>query len=586
MKKTPSNVRNKAKIAALLGDKPVAAKRETMRHFAADEHIAWVEANCYRDTKGIGWQPCTYRAWQRDAIRKLLAVTDDGLLRYLTIMPCFPRRCDKSGMTHRYDIHRCLAFKNQVVVIQANSADQAEGTVFGEAKLTLQFSPALRELVDRGEIELLADVIHFHKTGSRIEVLPASEKSTYGRKIHVYHNTELCKAPDDSVFQTGASSTGDAWCGVTIVDSNMGDATGQVAQMRDRAEAAEAEAAAAAEQGREIDPMVGDPTIGCVWIHFADLADCLKRGCGEGLEEGVEPIHPWLSAAWVRGRYANMTRGEFLRNHCNIPSGSGEALWSAEQIDPLFDNSLPAIIEGGKLDALRGMLGGTSISVGVGLDRASAFSKTPDRSVLAAVARVVIPGITGMPVDVFDERGNKIAAEICDGSMYMLIGAWEFMYALADPIKDKLLQIDRTWGIGRLKLEAYQASDLWEWCKGQRFGPRTSADHMTSQAKLQLVTFMHNLVITRRFKASPTYSVLRREFTNYREDASTSVPSFGGKRDGNVELDRPDAVTGIVTRQKTWIKDDYLEATLWAVEAARDAKPRGTARVLAKPAGW
>ena len=37
--------------------------------------------------------------------------------------------------------------------------------------------------------------------------------------------------------------------------------------------------------------------------------------------------------------------------------------------------------------------------------------------------------------------------------------------------------------------------------------------------------------------------------------------------------------------QKTWIKDDYWEAVLWAIDAARDARPRNKARVLDKPAG-
>lgn len=595
-----------AQIVQLLGGKSARPEGPSvlLRHFSPDEHIEWAEANCYRDAKGVSWTPLRYSPWQKDTIRELLAIDDGGQLVYKTIMPCLPRRCGKSEITGLYDIHRADAYADQMIVIQANSEDQGEDTVLKTIVDTLLNSPALRKRVASaygqaisagGDIVIASGIVYFNHNGSVIKVQPAKESTTYGQKIHVYHNTELCKCASDATYQVGASSTGDAWCGVAIIDSNMGDATNPVARYVDLALAAKAERVAAAAEGRPVNPELGDPSIGAVYISFADLADVLKRGCGIGLDDPSQAIHPWLDAAWVRGRSKQMIRSEFLRNHCNIASGSGEAIWSDEQVAPLFSEMLPAIITKSLLPLATRFVGGDGTwAIGVGLDRAGAFSKTPDRSVLAVVGRTTCPRLAGLPVAVYDELGNVIDAEVCDGSMYVLLGAWEFMRHLRDPLQAKLQQIDRIWGIGAAALEAYQASDLAEWCEGQPFAKHVTVEHMTDVAKQQLVQFTHGLVVTRRFVASEAYPVLRAEMTNYREiSASGRVPSYGGKR-REVDLDFPQtlAVSGMPVpggpknRKTTWIKDDYLEAVMWAIYAARGAKVRRKAAIFNKPVGF
>jgi hypothetical protein len=565
------------------GGKPVLSRpaRAARRHFTPDEHIAWVQANCYRETKA-GWEPLVYARWQREAIRELLAVTPEGLLRARTIIPCFPRRCEKTGITAMYDVHRAMAYDNQVIVIQANSADQVDDTVMKCIKDTIEASPELAKLVKLGDIEFAAGLVVFNRTGSVIKAQPAEERSTYGQKISVYHNTELCKASSDALYQVGASSTGDSWCGLSIIDSNMGDRANAVHRLVDLAEQARAERIRAAEERRPVNPAIGDPAIAAVWIHFEDLDDCLKRGCGEGLEAGVEPVHPWLTADWIRSRFAQMTRSEFLRNHCNQPSGAGEVLWSDEQIAPLFRPGLPAIV---RREALATVLSGCDgqLAVGVGLDRASAFSKLPDRTVMAAVGRLHVPALVGQPMPVYDERGREVGQEAGDGNVYVLLGAWDFMYILAAPLQQRLDAIDRTWGIGAGRMEAYQASDLVEWSKTRPYGDKIELRHMTGHAKRQLVAFAHQLIVTRRMLISPEYAVLRAEFVNYREEASGGQPSYGGPRK-IMDLDFPRS-DGPAIRRTTWIKDDYLEAFFWALEAARDATARGRAVVIDKPFG-
>jgi hypothetical protein len=227
-------------------------------------------------------------------------------------------------------------------------------------------------------------------------------------------------------------------------------------------------------------------------------------------------------------------------------------------------------------------------AIGVGLDRASAFSKLPDRSVLTAVGRTACKAMVGVPVPVYDERGQQVASELCDGTVYVWLGAWEFMRYLRDPIQEKLLQIDRVWGIGQVCLEQYQASDLGEWCQTKRFGDRTSLEHLSSQAKQQLVQFTHSLVSQRRVFISPFYSVLRAEFTNYREVSATSaggIPGYEGRRK-TTDIDFQSPLDGhTLKRAETWIKDDYLESGMWALYAARNARARSVARILPKPLG-
>ena len=588
-------------ISQALGAKKInlgAKNNSTRKHFSADEFIAWAESNIYRDDKFNGWTPLKYSSYQKKYIAKLLTLTDDGLLKYKTIMPCWCRRMGKSEFSVVYDIMRCIKFADQKVVMQANSSDQAQGTIFGEACKFIQNSPNLKKLTDTGAISVLSDVILFDN-GSEIKFQPASEASTYGQKIHVYHHTEGCKARTQDIYDVGASSTGDAWCGVSIIDSNMGSATNMVYKFQQLAEAAENEAINAKNEKREIDLSVGDSSVACSYVSFENLNDVLKRGCGVGLEAGIEPIHPWIDANWMRGRAAQMIESEFLRNHCNLATGSGSAIWSAEQIDPLFSSQLPSIITPANFKFISTLLGSKKtlrFAIGAGLDRADAFSKNPDRSSLAVTARVIVPELVGQQMPFYDKFGEVITTQISDGSFYILLGIWDFMYQLRDPIQSKILQLDKIFN-GKLKFsfESYQSSDLGEWCQTKRFGKNVAIEHMTQQGKKQLVEFVNGLIVTRRFLASNAYSILRAEFCNYREkSADGRLPTFKGKYQANFELDdyRPIKQFGIATgdskpeKYKTWIKDDNLEAVFWSIKAASEAKlTTGKSIIIDKPLG-
>ena len=557
-------------------EQTISAPPSMRRHFSPDEFIDWAEATLYRDIKGMGWGPLVWLDWQHDAIGHLLAINEAGQLVHSTIMPCWVRRAGKTEFTAAYDLKRADTYDDQVIKIQGNSADQGEDTVFKQIVDFLSNSPAFKARLSPADIEILSGEITFHRTGSTIAVQPAKEGSTYGQKLSTYHNTELCKASDDKLYQVGASSTGDAWCGLAIIDSNMGDASNPVARYVELAEQAEEEARRANREQRIANPAIGDPQIAASYIHFANLADVLKRGCGEGLEAGLKPIHPWLSPVWIRSRFAQMTIGEFLRNHCNIPSGTGAEVWTAEQIDPLFRADLPpyACTRAGLAAVTELLQGNGTWTIGVGLDRALATAKAPDRSVLPVVGKTVIPLQVGRVTPIVNEFGTQIGEEVSDGSVYVYLGAWEYMHSLRDPIEAKLRQVDAAIGISAFTAETYQASDLVEWCKGQRFGDGVDLRAMTKPGKHQMVQNLHSLIVQRRFFASTFYAVLRAEMSHYAEDASGGgIPSYAGKREKR-DLVLYDQITS-QSRGKatTWIKDDYVESLMWALEAADRGKP-------------
>lgn len=547
--------------------------------------FAWSEANVYRNAKA-GWCPMTWTPWGRGEWSRLLRLDDAGQLVYKTLMICWPRRFGKTEGIAVYQLMRMDRYPDQVCIVQANSADQAKDTVLGMAMDMVLHSPKLLarvrtnsgQLVNvKGDIVLTEEGIFFDN-GSCLRIQTTATRgeqgatSGVGKRISVYNNTEGCKARSPAMMLEMGVSCSDAWNGLVACDSNMGDVDNFVSDFVAKGQQAEAERMSAIAESRPGNLSIGDPSVGVSYVYFNDLDDMLTRGIA---------MAPWIDPATVRGNYAKMTAGQFARNILNKASGSGDEIWSAEQIDPLFVSGIPDVLPPSIIPEFARRFGGEGrLAIGVGLDRAGAFSKTPDRSVITATGRFTVPALVGKPRPVYDAKGKAIGEEVTDGTFYCLVGAWEFMHALGDPIRDKIRQIDQAYGIGAVNLEAYQASDLGEWCKTQRFASRSNIVHMTAQARQQLVTFADGLVKTRRLILPAGQVILRAEFLSYREDASGGgVPSYSGIRK-TVELEKDGK------RFTTWIKDDYLESFLWSLDAARTAPTVHRAVMMDKPAGW
>lgn len=549
-------------VAAVRGESAPAAGASAApaRHFSADEFIAWVEANCWNLGKDNRWSAFVFEVWQRREWSRLLTLTPTGTLDSLTWMLCWPRRHGKSQVASFYDIMRCLSYSDQLVIICANSADQSEETVFKIISDTLLNSPPLKRLVDAEKIILGAKDIFFVSTGSRILCIPHSEASAYGKAIHVAHNTELCKARTDSVYQVLASSTGDKWCGVVICDSNVGDESNGVVRLLGLAGVHFR--AGAIERGPP-----EDPSIRASFVGYESLDDAIARG------------PHWISRTWLESRRLQMTAGEFRRNHLNIPSSGAEVCFPLALVRRAAADDLPLIIGLTELAAIRDRYQNRALHIGGGLDRATGLSAKSDRTIWTLVGAGCRPDLVGKTMPVFDDAGNQVAEVPADPWEYVVLRQFEVPLSMDKAIKDAIEQDRKLFGrFTKVVLESYQARDIYDWCCNRGFEAEIVS--MTWQAKAQLVRMMLELLATGRLRFSADNVLLHQELINYREDLSSATPSYEGPK-------RAIRVTGPDGDVDLTIKDDAVESAMWAIWGLRNARrPRAAASFSSKPAGW
>lgn len=549
---------------AVRGGAAVAERPPPARHFNAAEYFEWCEANCYNLGKDNVWRPFRFDAWQRREWEHLLTLKDDGTLDALTWMLCWPRRHGKSQLGGFYDIMRCQTYNDQLIIICANSADQSEETVFKLIVDTLQNSPPLRRLVDgtggAPKITIGAKEIFFAETGSWIRCIPHSEASAYGKKIHVAHNTELCKTRTDAVYQVLASSTGDTWCGIVICDSNVGDESNAVVSLLGLA-------GVHLRQGAIERAAPEDPTIRASFVGY------------ESLDQAAADGPAWIARAWLASRRLQMSAGEFKRNHLNIPSTGAEVCFPPILVRRAFVEDMPAFIGMKEFATLRSRYQHHALHIGGGLDRALGLSVKSDRTIWTVAGGGCRPDLIGKDMDVFDDAGNTIGKVPADPWEYVVLRQYEVPYAMDKPLKDAILADRRVFGrFSKITLEAYQARDIYDWCVSQRYDAELV--HLTWQAASNLVRMMLELLATDRLKCTAANVLLYQELLNYREDLSSATPSYGGpKRSVRVEIagDLKDMV----------IKDDALESCMWAIWGLRAHKKPAPPRSLAtKPAGF
>lgn len=544
---------------AVRGETATSMRPPPSRHFTADEFLQWVEANCFNLDKENNWTPFRFTVWQQAEWRKLLELTDSGVLRALVWMVCWPRRHGKSQLAGFYDIMRCLRFNDQLMIICANSADQSEETVFGIIKATIENSPNLRRLIEQQKIIVGADEVYFAETGSRVKCIPHSEASAYGKGIHVFHNTELCRAPSDKVYQVGASSTGDKWCGLVICDSNVGDESNAVvAQL--------ALAGVHFQQGAIIRGAAERPSIVASFIGY------------ESLDQATAEGPAWISREWLELRRTGMTAAEFRRNHLNIPS-SGSDVCFALALVRRAAIAIPVFIDASAFGLLRARYLGHSMHIGGGLDRSLGLSAKSDRTIWTDVGGGARPDLVGKKMPVFDDLGNKLGEVDADPWEFTVLRQAEIPFAMDKPIKDAIARGRKDFGrYSKLALEQYQARDIYDWCCQQ--GLPCELVHMTWQAKASLVRMMLELLSTDRWHFSAGNVLLTQELLNYREDLSAATPDYGGpKRSISVMI--ADQLKDLV------IKDDSLESAMWATWALRGHKQaRGRRSLRHKPPGF
>lgn len=536
-----------------LGDERYAVERKLQAKYRSlpDGFIAWCEdETCVLDKATNTWTPFRFEDWQEMELRSVLFTDEQGNLKYSTIVLSWPRRHGKSEIAARIDIWRCLNWDNQVAVVMSNSQEQSTDTVWKIADDMIRNSPKLKFRLDTGEIVITTTEITFTKTSSVIRFSPASEKSAYGKKINVAHVLELCKATDSELYDTLHSSTGDAFMGLTIADSNVGTIDNIVVKLINLGQSGE------------------DPQIGVSYIHYKDFADAIARG------------PRWIDAKWLRSCAAQMMPGEFRRNHLNIPATVGSKLFTEAQVNACFDRvpkgwfipsgceggdgaregeivTLPKIFSREDFQRLRNRcaLYGVLSKAG-GLDRALPFAKR-DRTFWAVIAKLLVE-TDEQEVPIFDEDGNITGYEAPDPYVYVLLNLVEFPWSNAAAIQRVIeADVERYDGIDQMGFEQYQAADLKDWAEGR--GWAAVLTHFTGPVQLEVYSDFYRIVASGRFFASPEHWILRAEMQNVEEDESAKTPSFGGPK---VTVTDPDG-------KKVRIKDDSVDAVLNGIIAAR-----------------
>lgn len=558
------------------------------RHFDGAEFFDFVEAHLYGPSaEASAWSPITALGWQRDEITPLMLLDIAGRLTCPTWIWSWPRRHGKTQWGGNYLLTRCLAYPLQVCVVEANSEDQAADTAFFWVLSTIRNSPcfALRgEGRSRAEARKFRFTPSAHKhgwwsklrgidltiadrevrfgNGSVIRLVTSSEASSYGGKLSVYMRTELWSATQTGSFDGRSGSTGDAWCGLTIVDSTQGQEGGLLDRMTRDGKLARATG------GKE-----GDPAIAVTHVCYRDLDDACANNKA-----------PWLSLAWLRSIARRMPWPTFKRNHLNIATGVGSEVFPAELIRAASATPWSARLctrtpvgwsgaftSRAEWRALRRMFRGAELRVGFGLDRAMGVARG-DRSVVVVVAKGVDESRMG-EVNVERDEDGVVEYEQ-DPSVYLVLAVVAIPRGSGPAIKKLVRMVRRLYGDPVLRFEQYQAKDLRDWAESVGFDD-ARACAMTAQAKAQHVMRMGELFHDGRI-ALPALgaqgkgwsAVLNAELTRYAEiEGEGAVPKYGAER-GDVDLD----IDGRGVRPVR-VKDDAAEACFWALDGLWDLDP-------------
>jgi hypothetical protein len=559
-----------------------------LRHFDGHEFFAFVEAHLYSPSaEASAWSPVKALKWQRDEISPLMLLDAAGRLACPTWIWSWPRRHGKTQWSGNYLLTRCLAYPLQICVVEANSEDQAADTAFFWVLSTIRNSTCFTL---RGEGRSRAEARKFRfapnpkvkgwwsklkpievtiadrevrfSNGSVIRLVTSSEASSYGGKLSVYLRTELWSATQTGSFDGRSGSTGDAWCGLTIVDSTQGQEGGLLDRMTRDGKLARAT------EGKE-----GDPAIAVTHVFYKDIDDACASNKA-----------PWLSLTWLRSIARRMPWPTFKRNHLNLATGVGSEVFPAELIraasatewSGLLCTRRPAGWSGAfttkaQWKTLKGMFRGGELRVGFGLDRAMGVARG-DRSVVVVVAKGVDERRLGTKNVERDEDG--VVEYDQDPSVYLVLAVVAIPRGSGPAIKKLVRMVRRLYGDPVLRFEQYQAKDLRDWAESVGYDD-AKACAMTAQAKAAHVMRVGEILHDKRL-ALPALgaegkgwsAVLNEELVRYAEiEGEGAVPKYGAER-GDVDIN----IDGQGVRPVR-VKDDAAEAFFWALDAVWELDP-------------
>lgn len=557
----------------------VEARSAAHAHFGADYFIGFCEAHYHDKSKASSEpEPFRFAEFQKDQIRKLMVLDAECKLAGYTWLVSWPRRHLKTGLCGMYELARCLHYPNQLIVIQASSEEQAEDAALSRVVELIRFSPNFRVVSQRTResfdavfnpveqyakrfpgdkitLEVRDGNVRF-SNGSRIVAVPSGVTSVYGQRISVYRATELHLAKKEDAFNAGSGSTGDSWCGLTIVDSTQGSPDQVVARITESGKLAEET------EGRQ-----GDATTIVSHVYYEDLRDAIERGPS------------WIPEGWLRSMAMRMLPSDFARNHLNRSVGAGCPVFSAALLRLAREKELSKAIcsqMGNGFHAsytpkeafrmLRRGFRGHGVELAYGLDRAMGMTRG-DRTVLTVMAAGVDEGLGGVELPVYDDAGDEIDRRPIEPVIFFPLAVVCFPWSRSDEIKRAIAWLCRLYGEPvRMNFETYQAKDLADWAADA--GYSVELVNMTDANKAMMVRQFNEALAEGRVvlpanKRGPA-GLLNAELERYSEEASEGrFPKYGGKK-SSVILDLDGSGPA-----RTQIKDDSAESALWGMHGLR-----------------
>lgn len=125
---------------------PVAAGLRDYAHGTFVDDLAWwLERYCVQSVDRFAGEPLVLEPWQCEFMSEALAVTEDGLPYWQTVVLVLPRKNGKTTMLGGYALYHLLNHDGAPEVLLAASSDKQAGRLFDSVTGFIRRSPALLE---------------------------------------------------------------------------------------------------------------------------------------------------------------------------------------------------------------------------------------------------------------------------------------------------------------------------------------------------------------------------------------------------------------------------------------------------------